>query len=268
MQHGAQVFQDAGGSLVDGLRATIARIERSCPKRVSDALLRFGIAAIDRCLPSGGLTAGLHEIAGSGADRQHATAPSLLAASLLARSHGPVMWVVERRDLFVPGLLAAGLCPDRLIVVEAAGQVFATMEEAARVAGLAGVVGECSQALTSKASRRLQLAAEAAGMIVLAIRRPRHAGSIEAPNASSTRWRVGCLPSAPADPFETGPFSLTMGRARWRLDLVRARGAAPAFWIVEAFDETGRLALPAVYVDRPASPPRQAAAGTFGDVAA
>jgi protein ImuA len=256
-------------SQITDLRATIARIERSCPKAGHGALLRFGIAAIDRHLPLGGLGAGLHEMAGVLADREHATAPTLLAASLLAGVPGPVIWAVERGDLFAPGLLAAGLALERLIVVEAAGQMFATLEEAARVPGLAGVVGEFAGELGSKASRRLQLAAEAAGVAVLAVRRPRHAGmSIEAPNAAATRWRVGVAPSEPADAIGAGPFSLTVGRARWRLDLIRARGAAPGSWLVEAFDETGRLAVPAVSADRSAVPPRRAAGGAAGDVAA
>ena len=259
MHTDSQVHQEHDAVSVDRLRATIARIERrggyACP---NSACLRFGIEAIDRHLPGGGLAAGLHELAGRGADREHATAPALLAASLLAHAkdaRAPVLWATERRDLFVPGLLAAGLDPDRLIVAEAPGEVLAAMEEAARVPGLAGVVGELGGKLDLTASRRLQLAAEMAGVPVLVVRRPRHAGvSIEAPNAAATRWRVGPVPSAPASAIETGPFSLTVGRARWRLDLVRARGAEPASWIVEAFDEKGGLALPALSGHRSAAP--------------
>ena len=266
----AVMLKDLAQSQIDGLRATISRIERSGSGAPS-AVLRFGLDAIDRYLPGGGLAPGLHEIAGLGADRGHATAPVLLAASLMARARpdAPVMWVTERRDLFVPGLLAAGLCPDRLIIADAAGEALATMEAAARVAKLAGVIGEFSADLTGKASRRLQLAAEATGLAVIAVRRPRHADvSIDGPNAAATRWRVRCVPSDPPDPIVTGPFSLTVGRARWRLDLIRARGAEPGSWIVEAFDEKGRLAQPALSRDRPAASTRQATGGTAGDLAA
>ena len=255
------------------LRATIARMERrgGAARARDGRVLRFWIDEIDRTLPGGGLTAGLHEIAGDGAERGHAAAPGLLAAYLLAHAGGeaPVLWVTERCDLFAPGLLAAGLRPDRLIVAEAGREVLAAMEEGARSGQLAGVVGELPGALGSKASRRLQLAAEASGVPVLAIRRPRHAEiAVDRPNASATRWRIGRVPSAPADPIEVGTFSLTVGPARWRLDLVRARGAEPASWIVEAFDETGRLCLPAVSADRSAAPARQAAGGATGDRAA
>jgi protein ImuA len=268
-----QVQQEPDAVSIERLRGTIARIERrggyACP---NSACLSFGIETIDRHLPGGGLSVGLHELAGCGADREHATVPALLAACLLAHGrdrHAPVLWATERRDLFAPGLLAAGLDPDRLIVAEAPGEVLAAMEEAARVPGLAGVVGELSGKLGLTASRRLQLAAEAAGVPVLVVRRPRHAGvSIEAPNAATTRWRVGCVPSEPVDAIETGPFSLTVGRARWRLDLVRARGAEPASWIVEAFDEKGGLALPAHSAHRSVAPAGQAAGWAVGDLAA
>src|ERR687885_87268 len=56
------------------------------------------------------------------------------------------------------------------------------------------------------------------------------------PTAAVTRWRVTALPSAPL-------ASPGVGRPRWRLELLRCRGADPASWIVEACDARGRLAL-------------------------
>jgi len=52
-----------------------------------------------------------------------------------------------------------------------------------------------------------------------------------------TRWRVSALPSAPL------PVP-GIGRARWRLELVRCRGGESACFEVEACDAQGRLALP------------------------
>ncbi len=281
MDGAVQVTSEA----IHELRATIARLERgkrAKPRTEAGTTLGFGIDAIDAHLPDGGLAPGLHEIAGRGRDLQAATTPALLAGSLFARSprtRAPVLWVVERRDLFMPGLAATGLAAHRVLMVEAGRDTLAVAEEAARTPGLAGVVFEWGGRLGLTASRRLLLAAEEGGMPVIAIRRPHVAcpagtvSPVDAPNAALTRWRIATLPSRPVDPIDTGPFTLTLGRALWRLELVRARGAAPASWIVEAFDETGRLAFPAASADRDPLPHaallrRGAAAWAPGDLVA
>jgi protein ImuA len=56
-----------------------------------------------------------------------------------------------------------------------------------------------------------------------------------------TRWRVAPLPSAP--PLPHAPEVPGLGRARWRLELLRARGGVPVSLVVEAPDAEGRLAL-------------------------
>ena len=242
-------------------------VRRRSEEPALGSALAFGIDAIDAHLPCGRLGPGLHEIASAGRDGGFAAAPARLAAHLLGASGaGTVLWVTGRRDLFAPGLAGSGLPAGRLLVAEAGRDVLAVMEEGARCKGLGGVVGEIGDALTLIASRRLLLAAETSGVPVIAI--PRlwrgQATLADAPNAAITRWRVAALPSRPADPVlgagGAGPFTLTFGAARWRLDLVRARGAAPSSWIVEAFDETGRLALPAPSLDRPAASREQRAA--------
>src|SRR5262252_5729791 len=57
------------------------------------------------------------------------------------------------------------------------------------------------------------------------------------PTAAVTRWCVSALPSAPL------PVP-GVGRARWRLELIRCRGGESAEFEVEACDAKGRLALP------------------------
>ncbi len=107
--------------------------------------------------------------------------------------------------------------------------------------GLAVVVGEVG-AVTLTESRRLQLAAEAAGATALLLR-PRAAAA--APGAALTRWRLAALPGA-VEPGMPG-----VGRARWRAELFRCRGGAAATWEMEWRDETGDLALAAPLRDRP-----------------
>ncbi len=224
-------------------------------------MLCFGIPAIDAHLPGGGLMAGaLHEVAGDGPDAEHGTEAALLLAGLLARRRGPVLWAVRRHDLFAPALAAAGLHPDRVVFAEAGSAVLLVMEEALRHPGLAGVVGEVGR-LGLTASRRLQLAAEGSGVTAFALRRFRRAAdpALAEPNAATTRWRVAALPSPP--PMPHAPQVPGLARARWRLDLVRCRGGAPATWTVEACDAQGRLALVTDLPDRSAAAGQRRAAG-------
>jgi protein ImuA len=238
---------------IEALRARIARMERRDPGR-NAAVLRFGVAAIDRHLPGGGLARGvLHEMAGTGADIEHGAAAALLVAGLLAGGRGTVLWALERPDLFAPGLAGAGLHPDRVVFAEAGRSVLLVMEEALRHAGLAAVVGEVGR-LGLTASRRLQLAAEGSGVPGFVLRRSRSSTdpALAEPNAAVTRWQVAALPSPP--PLPHAPHVPGLARARWQLDLVRCRGGAPATWIVEATDAQGRLALAADAGDRQAAP--------------
>ncbi len=244
---------------LDDLRQLVAWLEKSGRYlgRPSGRLL-FGLPSIDRALPRGGLPLGaLHEICGAGPDSEHATAAVLLVGGLLARSRGTIVWAMERRELFAPALAEIGLHPDRVVYAEAGKpeKVLLVMEEALRHRGLAGVVGEISGRFSLTASRRLQLSAETSGVGAFVVRRSRRHDdpAFGEPSAAVTRWRVAALPS----PLEPAPG---LGRARWRLELVRCRGGAPAAWNVEACDATGRLALVADVANRPAQArPRRAA---------
>jgi protein ImuA len=180
-------------------------------------VLPFGIEMIDQHLPEGGLALG-------------------------ARTRGQILWCVTRQDLFAPAIAQAGLLPDRVIYVEAGDEpsVLACFEEGLRHGALGAVVAEVA-ALSTTASRRLQLAAEGSGVIGIAIRRWRRyaeAAAFGQPTAAVTRWRVSRLPSTPL------PVP-GIGRARWRLELIRCRGGENAAFEVEACDAAGRLALPA-----------------------
>jgi len=175
-----------------------------------------------------------------------------------ANGYGPVLWCLRRPDLYGPGLLAHGLDPARLVLVEARRdeEILWAVEEGLRTgvtAGLAAVVGEIGQ-LPMVAGRRLQLAAERSGVIALILRRWRNAAEAAAerdrPSAALTRWRVAALPSADR------AGELGIGRSRWRVELRRARGGVPGIWDVEVADATGHVSLSAELADRPAAPAR------------
>ena len=243
------------------LRARIAGIERGTPRRRRVTLPL--LPPIDAALPEGGLALGaLHEIVSAGPDIEHGAAAALFIAGILARQRGPVLWAMERADLFAPGLAAAGLHPDRVIYAEAGKPtlVLQTMEEGLRHPGLAGVVGELGGRLSLTDSRRLQLAAETSGVAAFALRRSRRHDdpALGEPSAAITRWRIAALPSPP--PLPHAPQTPGLGRQRWRLDLLRCRGGEAASWIVEACDAKGRLGLVADLAHGSAAPERQRAA--------
>lgn len=233
------------------LRQQLAAIEQH---KAARAVLPFGVAPLDDRLAGEGLRVdALHEFAAPGAGWAEDAPAMLFMAGIAARSAGPVLWIVRRRDLFAPGLYQAGLAPERLIHAEARddAELLAMMEDALRHRGLGAVIGEVKKAGLA-ATRRLQLAAEGGTTLALLLRR--HAkladDPLSAPSSALTRWRIGPAPSAPLPVEGVGP-------ARWRVALVRQRGGDPFELLLEACDETGRCALAADLVDRP-DPARRA----------
>jgi len=188
---------------LSALRERVRRIERSTA--TAHGVVPFGVAAIDRALPGGGLVRGaLHEILGTGGDEEDGALAAAFAAVVIARidRDGIVLWCLPRPDLYGPGLAAYGLDPARLVQVQARrdAEILWAMEEGLRAPGVAAVVGEVG-ALPAVASRRLQLAAERSGVTALVLRRWRDGGQAarerNLPNAAATRWRIAALPSQP-----------------------------------------------------------------------
>ncbi|TBN37717.1 damage-inducible protein [Paracoccus subflavus] len=238
---------------IAALRQQIARMEGDGgPIR---SMLPFRLPELDRRLPGGGLALGcLHEVAGGGNGAVDGAAASSFVAGIAARLPGPVLWCVTEADLFAPGLEQAGLGPDRVIHVEAGDDVsvLACMEEGLRHGGLGAVVAEVAR-LSMTASRRLHLAAKGSGTTGIALRRWRRQQDpcdFGQPTAAMTRWRVSVLPSAPL------PVP-GVGRARWLVELIRARAGESFDLELEACDGTGHLGLPATL----ASGSAQAAGG-------
>ena len=142
-------------------------------QRAPEAVVSFGLAAIDEALPGGGLArAALHEFAAEPGD----AASRALAAIIAGRAGGPVFWIQLARDaqedgrIYPYGLATLGLDPDRVFAITAATAQDAlwAMEEALR-AGCAGAVIGDGLTPDLTASRRLLLAAESGsgpGLIV------------------------------------------------------------------------------------------------------
>ena len=253
---------------LSALRDRIRHLEQ--PAR--HGVLPFGVAEIDRVLPGGGLALGaVHEITGAGGDEEDGAAAAGFAAGILARlgpkdGTGPVLWCLRRPDLYGPGLMAHGLDPARLVLVEARRDdaILWAVEEGLRsgltpglTPGLSAVVGEVGQ-LPMVAGRRLQLAAERSGVTALLLRRWRNAAEAAAgrdqPSAALTRWRVAVLPSIPSSLGAGKGWGPGIGRPCWRVALLRCRGGEPDAWDVEVADATGHVSLSAELADRPVTP--------------
>jgi protein ImuA len=205
---------------------------------------------------------------------------------------GAILWAARRADLYGPGVAglmgphqdqsaepakterAGGVLPGRLILVRARrdAEVLWALEEGLRApaarsgsgvlsAALSAVVGEVGEP-DDTAMRRLQLAAEAAGRPCFLLRRRLFAGRAATPTSmpasALTRWRVGALPSTGTG--LAGGLNGLPGRPRWRLELLRCRGAAPGSFTVEWDDAAGDFALAAPVRDRPVAPRTAAAA--------
>ena len=211
----------------------------AAPSAAARPALPFGLEAVDGRLAGGGLAPALHEAAAAAPAPGDDAAATLFLAALAARfsrdrpGSGQVLWALTRRDLFAPGLAQAGLTPDRLLYAECRddAELLAVMEEGVRHGSLAAVIGEVGRA-DMAATRRLQLAAEEGGTAGLAAaplaeggRRPARR-ALRRLHPLADRLRA-VLASAVRDRSDEG-----LGRARWRVALVRQRGGPPhhGFW--------------------------------------
>lgn len=224
---------------------TFAELQEAIDKiegvsRGTRKVLPFGVPAIDRRLPYGGLAYGaIHEIGGGGSDAVFGASSAFFTAGIAARTTGHVLWCLTRTDLFAPGLAQAGLDPNRVIFVESDDEkgICEAFEEGLRFGGLGAVVGEMVR-LPMDISRRFQLAAEKTGTLGLILRRWRRqqeATDFGNPTAAATRWRVSPLPSEPL------PVP-GVGRPRWMLEMIRQRAGECFDVEVAACDAKGQMA--------------------------
>lgn len=231
------------------LRQRIAGIasvpsESRASSRAPAAMLSIGMASIDAYLQEAAVPLGaVHEIAGhAGDEEQGAAGAGFLARALSNAAAGWIAWITQDDDLYAPGLAACGLDLRRLLAVSARhdGEVCWALEEALRSRSLSAVVGEIG-ALTLNATRRLQLAAEQAGIPCFLLRRWRTREAAQQqraqPIAAATRWRIMPLTDSshahPRMPDQKQAALPELGPMHWRIDLWRCRNAAAASWIME-----------------------------------
>lgn len=229
------------------LRRQIAALEKPSNRQLvspADGVVRLGCEAIDSVLPYGGLRRGaVHEVFGSSQKanpRGDGAAIGFVTAILAAmtdsdkhQGNTAVVWCMNnqmqyRRSgvsgrTYAPGLSASGLSMDRMLFVYGGNDrdCLWMAEEAVRSHATGAVVVELST-LRAMAARRLQLAAEAAGTMVLAVQ-----SNDEPPTAvfTETCWQVETVPRQ----------TYTKALDCWRLQLLRLHhgGLVERQWFVE-----------------------------------
>jgi protein ImuA len=222
----------------DELRRLLPRLESIAP---DSRILAFGLPALDRHLPQGGLRHGaLHEIIPE-TDADGPAAFGFVAALLSHLPPGPILLLLPPRlfhRVHGHGLRALGLEPARLILVavkEEKHALWAT-EEALRSTATVAVIAAIEK-LDFKTSQRLHLVAGETGQLLLLLRPARTAGA----SVALTRWRIGAAPAA------RDRFGL-IARPRWRTRLERCRNGRPGQWLVE-FDHAYGFSLAAALAD-------------------
>jgi protein ImuA len=230
----------------ESLTAALSGLNLIADRQTVYRVMPFGVRALDDRLASRGLRAGaLHEVSARRCSLADDAAATLFLAGVAAREArgvgGPVIWASCRSDLYAPGLAQAGLLSADVIHAQPRDdqELLAVVEDAVRDGTPSAVVAEASR-VSMVATRRLQLVAADADVPVLLLRRRRGraADPLLEPSAAWTRWRIGVAPSERL-------AVAGVARARWSIEVARQRGGEPFSLIVEACDETGRLAVPA-----------------------
>ncbi len=235
------------------LRAEIRKLEGYGLAEAAQRL-RFGLPALDACLPEGGLPVpALHLIEPARLEWDDGAAAGFLAALLrgyLAMGEslgmGPLLWVTRHGDLYAPGLLPFGLSPERLLLVRARSDSEALwcLEEGLSDGAPALLIGELG-GFDRVAARRLQLAAETAGRPCFLLLRPFTAPRPALPGGAASHWRI-----APAPAPDSCEAAALPGSPAWRVELLRCRGGRPGRFVLGWDDAAGRFSLVAPLRDR------------------
>jgi len=191
--------------------------------------------------PAPALEAGLEEVCVEGASGVAAGLGFLLSAAGEGAVWGGLMvaapqaWFRERGRVVAGGLARLGLEDQTVLIAAPATEIEAlwALEEGLR-SGAVGLAVGAVEGASLLASRRLDLAARAAGATVVLIK-TRPARDL---SAARRRWRVTPHPSAP-HPWDPK----ASGSVRWRVALERSRDGASGVWILEHDLETHRLRL-------------------------
>jgi protein ImuA len=205
----------------------------TAPPEQAGARIALGVPSLDAALGGGVCGRRLQEVIPAGIFQLGAAAGFALALSSLSRRQGAVVWIqqglaaLEGGAPYGPGMELFGIAPSRLLLVRTATPKDAlwAMEESLRCAGVAAAIGELSgagDAADLTATRRINLVAEAHGVLPLLLRHQPLAGT----SACAARWRVASAPGR-QDGFGG------IGGAGFLLSLVKNQRGPLGDWHVE-----------------------------------
>lgn len=249
-------------SRVAALRRALGRLAAPVAAAGDAGHVAIGSEAIDAAL-DGGLARGrLHEL--FALDAADAGAAAGFAAMLALRAGGDLLWLrqdqAQRQGgrLHAAGLVELGLDPARVVLILLPDPlaVLRAAIEVARCRSIRVAVIEMwhdPRLLDLTASRRLALAAEQSGIMLLLLR----VAAEPSPSAADTRWSVRSAESTALAANAPGPPA-------FMLELLRRRGGgAGGCWRVEwdrdrhcfTGPDAGRPALPGAVVSLSAGGP-------------
>ena len=197
---------------------------------------------------------GLHEVKAAAYRDQPAAlafALAILGESLTqpGGASSPVLWCLTERAArewgapYGPGLLALGLDPALILIVQARNALDATwaLEEGLKAQAFSAALGQV-EVKTPLIARRLGLAAQTSRTPCLLLSGHQDGGL----PGTLTRWRVAAARSSPALFNASAP-----GAPSWHLTLERCRGIAPEQdWTVEFRHVAYGFRLAAAFVPR------------------
>ncbi|QDU61888.1 Protein RecA [Planctomycetes bacterium Pan216] len=249
---------------LEELRAELDRRAEVQPR--TRGTISSGIGPLDRVLPGEGYRRGtlVEWIAPQGGSG--ATSLAWQVAPSVLREGASLVVIDPEEEFYPPGLATLGIDPSRLLVVRfptkrrdapprqgrrqrsrrsrddpRESEVVWALEQTLRCPAV-GMTLASLESLESRSFRRLQLAAEQGGGVGVLLRGPT---ATKAPSWAEVRLRVEPKPS--------------QGKVRrWRVELLKCRGAAGMTWEWERDRETGVVSL-ATQLAPPAS--RSFAAG-------
>lgn len=193
-----------------------------------------GLPELDAALGGGFAAAAVHELVAA----RDGTAVYTVAIKTAARAAIQNRWIFyidTTQDLYPPGLLGLGVPLGRLVVIRTTRTADAlwVCEQTLRCRAVAAVVLPL-RTIDARASRRLQLAAEAGGNLGLLLRREERGG----PTFACSRLR-----------FE--PLAGRVGVRRMRVTVLKLREARPCEpFVVELPDAADSVPAHAVPLDR------------------
>jgi protein ImuA len=206
-------MRSSKAQLVEELNEQIRRLEGARHHQKADPVISTGLAALDRCLPGGGLRCGsllewLCAQEGGGA-----TSLALLLAARVQERGGLVVVIDDEREFYPPVAHALGISLSQTVVIQPAlaRDGLWVWEQALRSTAVSVVLGAL-KTIHDRTFRRLQLAAEEGGSIGLLLRPERARAE---PSWATARFLVEALPSGEQVPAP--------GR-RLRIEALQCRG--------------------------------------------